>query len=153
MELTWVMKSAIGAVAFGAGVLLLLPPTQPKETWTSVHQSVPARVFVPSPAMEPEQPIYPVSYQPAQAEASPYTRPDRWDEATRNEATAREIRIAEDDRAYGDGYAWASENEVEDPRECRRLPEGKAGGCRDYVASLQPDRYELADLDEADRGF
>lgn len=134
MDRTSALAGAIGVALFAGSVILLLPPTHTKDSWTSavqtpsVHDRVPARSVEPAP--------YPVAYAPPR-DPAPAAQLDRADEVTvSDEATAHEISIAEADRAYGDGYAWAQQREVEAPRECRRLAGPGAEGCRDYVASL-----------------
>lgn len=135
------MQGAIGAALFAGSVILLLPPTHTKANWTSAAYTPPAGVRDrPALEMSAAAPVAPVRslMDAPPAEPATYARPDRWDDAVTDEATEREIAIAEADRAYGEGYAWASDRDVEDARECRRLEGPAAGGCRDYVASLTP---------------
>ncbi|MDO6412784.1 hypothetical protein Q4F19_00160 [Sphingomonas sp. BIUV-7] len=125
----------MAAATFPVAVFFLIPPTETKASWSSIHHDV--TPFSAAPAAETSAPdyAYPVSYGPP---ASPqFVRSEDRDGAI-DEATAHEIAIADEDRAYGDGYAWASEHEVADARECRRLRRARASGCRDYVASLMP---------------
>jgi hypothetical protein len=137
MDRTSALGGAVGAALFVGSVILLLPPTHTKNDWTSAVQT--PSVHVDTPRVQPAEPAAtPVAYtQPR--DSAPAVQPDREDEvAPADEATAHEISIAEADRAYGDGYAWARQRDVEAPRECRRLAGPGAEGCRDYVASLEP---------------
>ncbi|QJU59008.1 hypothetical protein HL653_15660 [Sphingomonas sp. AP4-R1] len=134
------VSSAVGAGLFVGSVVLLLPPTHTKASWTSASYTHPARVYD-QPAPVPEQPAaYPAVYAPPREIALTSEPDDRSDSGadTSDAATEREIAIANDDRAYGDGYAWAADREVQGMRECRRLDGPGAEGCRDYVASLAP---------------
>ena len=136
------MKGAVGAALVGA-VLIMLPPTQPKSSWTSVQRAAPMRIDAPTPSSRFEPSDYSgaepaVEQGPVIVERAEFPRDGR----RVDEATAREIAIAESDRAYSSGYGWAAENEVEDRRECRRLSGSGAEGCRDYVASLTPEPRE-----------
>jgi len=135
------MKGAAGAAVLVSAVLIMLPPTQPKSSWTRVQPAAPMRIDAPTPPSRFEPSDYAsaepaVEQGPAIVERAEFPR----DAQGMDEATAREIAIAESDRAYSSGYGWAAENEVEDRRECRRLSGSGAEGCRDYVASLVPER-------------
>lgn len=147
MDRSFATKGALIAGAFVGSVILLLPPTETKASWTNVRQAPPARVYDP-PA--PAEPSWPAAYAPPPpSESAAARRPDRWDMELTDEATAREVAMAEADRAYGDGYVWASDREVQDARECRRLDGPREDGCRDFVASLGPSPEATA-ADEAD---
>ncbi len=130
---------------FVGGLILVLPPTETKASWKNVAYTSPARVYDPPQPAAEEPSAYPVSYTP-QPEPAFQERPDRYDRQMADEQTAREIAIAEQDRAYGDGYAWAADQEVQSPRECRRLDDARREGCRDYVASLDRDQGGSEDL-------
>jgi len=132
---SWV-NGGVCAVAFAGALLLFVPSTETKASWSSIHHEVVP--YTRAPAAESAAPdySYPVSYSP-QPPQQAWREPIEEDEATRHE-----IAIAEADRAYGDGYAWASEHEAQSPRECRRLGGSREEGCRDYVASLAPDDRE-----------
>lgn len=132
----WPLRAGALA-AFALGVALILPPTELKSSWTNVHYAVPERVYAASEPAESEPVTFPVSAYP---EPEVRQRPSaiERDAAPRESGYAEEMRIAEDDRAYGDGYAWASDREVDDPRACRRFRGARGDGCRDYVASLEP---------------
>lgn len=140
------VSGAVGAGLFVGSVLLLLPPTHTKPSWTSASYTPPARVYDP-PAAGPVQPVsYAAAYSPTRT-IDLTSKPDAGaDDADEDDAaTAREIAIADADRAYGDGYAWAADREVQGARECRRLDGPGAEGCRDYVASLGPDLQDSGD--------
>jgi hypothetical protein len=141
MERTWMMRGAVGAAALVGAVLILLPPTQPKSSWTSVQRAAPMRIDNPAGPNGFEPSGY-SAVEPVTKQGPAITEPvePRRDVEREDEATAREIAIAESDRAYSSGYGWADENGVEDRRECRRLNGSGAEGCRDYVASLVPER-------------
>ena len=130
--------------AVALGVALILPPTELKSSWSSVRYATPERAYAAPVAVESP----PVTY-PASASVEPEMR--EWPVSVERQADSRdagyaeEMRVADDDRAYGDGYTWASDREIEDPRACRRFRGPRAEGCRDYVASLGP-----ADAEEPD---
>ncbi len=144
MERIWAVGGAIGAGLFVGSVMLLLPPTATKASWTSATYSPPARMYDPPAQVRTAPAPYDVAYRATPGSSRPDDR-NGSDEAYADEATVREIVTAEADRAYGDGYAWAAEREVAAPRECRRLDGPRAAGCRDYVASLAPDEREPAE--------
>jgi hypothetical protein len=133
MDRSWYVNGGICAVAFTGCMLLLVPSTEIKASWSSIRHEV--TPYVPGPAADttPDY-TYPVAALPPERDQQAWREPAEDDEATR-----QEIAIAEADRAYGDGYAWAADQEVESSRECRRLRGSREEGCRDYVASLPPE--------------
>ena len=137
MDRSWLVNGGICAVAFTGGLLLLVPSTETKASWSSIHHNV--TPYTPAPAIESAATdyTYPVSYTPEPSQQA-WREPVEEDEATR-----REIAIAEADRAYGDGYAWAADHEADSPDQCRRLGGPRAEGCRDYVASLAPSEGDM----------
>jgi hypothetical protein len=134
MDKSWALSGAVGAGLFAGSVLLLLPPTHTKSSWTSASYSHPVRVYARPDAEESAPAAQPVAYvsQPPREAAE---RPG-------DEATPQDIGIADADQVYSDGYAWAADREVQSSRECRRLTGPGEAGCRDYVASLDPDTAE-----------
>jgi hypothetical protein len=134
MDKTWAVSGALGAGLFAGSVLLLLPPTHTKTSWTSASYSHPVRIYARPDAEESAPAAQPVAYvAPPAHEAA--EQPDDGE-------TPQEIGIADADRAYSDGYAWAADRDAQSSRECRRLTGPGEAGCRDYVASLDPETAE-----------
>lgn len=144
MDRTWPIWGAVGAASFVGSVILLLPPTQTKASWTSARYEEPARVYDrPQPAVS-ITPVAHIRIAPHQ-DRFESARSDDDEAAIPDAGTSQEIAMADQDQAYSDGYAWASQSDVQDKRECRRLSGPGQQGCRDYVASLAEDERASAE--------
>lgn len=133
MQSVWISRIAVAA-AFPVVVMLLVPSTETKASWSTIHHDVTPYMPASTTAESAPEIVYPATYIPDTRTARMYD----------DGPTAEELAVADRDRAYGDGYAWAADRGVQSARECHRLDEGRAAGCRDFIASLPDENAEEA---------